>query len=77
MANRIGRFHKLGKHNRKRPDMTTNIFTVPVSILFCYNTDDINIDMTINSTSTNTILSVQNRQFTICMASHTRKFRSI
>ena len=32
IANIIVLVHKLGKHNRKRPDMTNNILTVPVSI---------------------------------------------
>ena len=49
MANRIVRVHKLGKQNKKKPGMTTNILTVPVSNLFCHNTDDKEIDMTLNS----------------------------
>ena len=49
MANRIVRVHKLGKQNRKKPDITTNLITVLVSVSFCHNTDDKNIDMTLNS----------------------------
>ena len=37
--------------------MTTNILTVPVSISFCHKTNYKNIDITINSYSTNTTLS--------------------
>ena len=37
--------------------MNTNILTFPVSILFFDKTDDKNIDMTLNSSPTNTMLS--------------------
>ena len=57
MANEIVRVHKLGKHNRNRPDMTTYIITVLVSISKCHNTKYKNIDMTLNSSSTNTTSS--------------------
>ena len=57
MSNRIGRVHKLGKHNRKRPDMTTNLLKAPVLISSFHNIDDKNIYMTINSSSINTMLS--------------------
>ena len=29
MADRIGRYHKLGKQSRKRPDMNSNILAFP------------------------------------------------
>ena len=55
MANRIGQVQKLGKQNRKRPDMSTNIITFLVSILFCHNPDNKNIGMTLNLSSTKNI----------------------
>ena len=57
MANRIGRVDKLGKQNRKQPEMSTNIIKFPVSISLCHNTDDKYIYMTLNSSSTDTMLS--------------------
>ena len=57
MANRIGRVHKLGKQNKKGPGMNNNILTVSIESSFCHNKDDINIDMTLNSSSNNTVLS--------------------
>ena len=57
MSNRIGRVHKFGKHNRKRPFTNNNPLTVPVSISKRHNTNDKNIDMTLNSSFTNTTLS--------------------
>ena len=50
MTNIIGRVQKLGKHNRKRLDMTTNLLAVPVSFSFCHNTDDRNKDTTLRVT---------------------------
>ena len=57
MANRISRVYELGKKNRNRSDMNNNVFIVTVSIPFCYNTYDKNIGITLNSSSTNTLLS--------------------
>ena len=57
MANRIGRVQKLGKQNRKQPETTTNLLTVPASILFCQNKNDKEIDKIIKSSSTNNMLS--------------------
>ena len=57
MANIIGRVQKLGKQNRNQPDMNTNLLTVSFLINFFHNTDDKNIDMTLNSSSTNTMSS--------------------
>ena len=71
MANIIGRVHKLGKKNIKQPDMITDIIKVPVSISFSHNTNDKNIDMTLNSSSTTTLLS------TITAAAHEKPAESI
>ena len=57
MANRIDRFHKLGKQNINRSDITTSLLTVPVSISNCHNTKDKNIYMTLKSTFTTTTSS--------------------
>ena len=57
MSNRIGRVHKLGKQNIKRPDMITNILTVPVSTSFYYNTYGKSIDMKLNLSYNNTMSS--------------------
>ena len=40
MANGIDRVHKLGKHNKKIPDINNNMITFPVSISKCHNTKD-------------------------------------
>ena len=48
IANGIGRVHKIGKHNRKKPGMTTNPLTVPIQISKFHNTKDKKIDMTLN-----------------------------
>ena len=71
MANRIGRVHKLGKQNRKQPDMITNLIKVPVSTLYSHNTNYKNIDMTLNSSSTTILLS------TITAAAHEKPADSI
>ena len=47
--------YSLGNQNRKRPEITTNLLKVPVSINFCHNTDDKNIDMKLKSSCTNTM----------------------
>ena len=60
MANKIGQVHKPVKQNRKQIDMTDNPIKLPVSILKCHSTKYKNIDMTINSSYTNTALSTTN-----------------
>ena len=57
MAKRIGQVHKLGKNNRNQPGITTNLLTVPLSISFFHSTNDKKMDMALNSSSTNNMLS--------------------
>ena len=57
MVNRIGGVDKFDKQSRKRPDMATNIIIVPVSMLFYHMTNYKIIYRTLNSLSTNNMLS--------------------